>query len=300
MRSLRASEGAPSGSHFPAVRVSLVHVRTEPQIRTSKAARTLVSAFAALIGLSAATVACAQDAEELSEVRGVMIDPGHGGTDSGCVGVAGIPEKELTLKVSRRLRTALLARFPELEVELTREDDSYPTLEGRTHQANLMEADVLLSLHFNCAENHLATGIETFFLHPEGTAPGQEVPGLEHLGETLHHVEYGVAGEGIALIQNDLLRVGAMLDSARLAEEVQSSLIEATDMTNRGVRYARFRVLRGAHMPAIVAELGFLTNADESEVLFTAETLERLVTGLVDGLVSYDSWLVERESAVGP
>lgn len=223
-----------------------------------------------------------------------MIDPGHGGADAGCIGVAGIPEKELTLKVSRRLRTALLERFPDLEIALTRDDDSYPPLEGRTHQANVMEADVLLSLHFNCAENHLANGIETFFLHPEGTAPGEEVPGLEHLGETLHCVEYGVAGEGVALIVDDLRRVGAMLDSARLAEEVQDALIDTTEMTNRGVRYARFRVLRGAHMPAVVAELGFLTNEDESELLFTNEVLDRIVEGLVEGLVGYDAWLVER------
>jgi N-acetylmuramoyl-L-alanine amidase len=254
----------------------------------------LVSALAVLASWVAATAAHAQSEERLAQVQRIMIDPGHGGTDAGCIGIAGIAEKELTLKVSRRLRSALAERFPALETELTREDDSYPTLEGRTHQANLMEADVLLSLHFNCAENHLANGIETFFLHPEGTAPGEQVPGLEHLGETLHHVEYGVSGEAVALIEDDLRRVGAMLDSARLAEEVQGALIDGTAMTNRGVRYARFRVLRGAHMPAIVAELGFLTNSEESEALFTSETLDRIVSGLVEGLVSYDLWLAER------
>ena len=227
-----------------------------------------------------------------------MIDPGHGGADAGCVGVSGIAEKELTLKIAHRLARALTSEFPALVIEMTRSDDSYPTLEDRTHLANVMEADVLLSLHFNCAENHLAEGIETFFLHPEGTVPGEEVPGLEHQGASLHRVEYGVAGEGAALIVSDLFRLGAMLDSARLAESIQRELVEATGMTNRGVRFARFRVLRGAHMPAVVAELGFLTNEDESERILTDEVLDELVDGLVSGLRCYDDWLAERDSTL--
>ena len=256
---------------------------------------TCALAFALTLGAAAAA---GQDVQGLSALSSVMIDPGHGGTDAGCIGVSGIAEKELTLKIAHRLDRALAAEFPDLVTEMTRVDDSYPTLEGRTHLANLLEADVLLSLHFNCAENHLAEGIETFFLHPEGTVPGDEVPGLEHQGAALHCVEYGVGGEGAALIVSDLFRLGAMLDSARLAESLQRELVEATRMTNRGVRFARFRVLRGAHMPAVVAELGFLTNEDEAQRLVTNEVLDQLVSGLVEGLRRYDEWLAERDATV--
>lgn len=233
----------------------------------------------------------------LTEIESVMIDPGHGGSDAGCIGVSGVAEKWLTLKISRQLRRALAEEYPELATGMTRDEDAYPTLEERTHMANLMGADLFLSLHFNCAENHLAEGIETFFLHPEGTSPGEEVPGLEHQGETLHRVEYGVMGDVSELIVSDLIRAGAMLESARLAESIQRELIDATRMTNRGVRFARFRVLRGAHMPAVVVELGFLTNEDESERLMTTEVLNELVAGMVAGLADYDASLRARAAA---
>lgn len=238
----------------------------------------------------------ADDVAPLEHIERVMIDAGHGGSDAGCIGISGVAEKWMTLKISRQFRDALAESFPTLVIEMTRDDDSYPTLDERTHLANLMDADVLLSLHFNCAENRLAEGIETFFLHPEGTTPGDEVPGLANQGATLHRVEYGVCGDLSELIVSDLIRAGAMLESSRLAELVQRELIAATDMTNRGVRFARFRVLRGALMPAVVVELGFLTNEDESERLMTTEVLDRLVEGLVAGIVSYDAWLSERSA----
>lgn len=233
-----------------------------------------------------ATARPTQSVQPFVVLRRIMIDPGHGGTDSGCVGVSGVAEKELTLKTSRRLARALESRVE--WVGLTRDGDEYPTLEERTLAANLAESDALVSVHYNCAANPAAVGIETFFLDPAGTTPGDEVPGREELGPTRVVVEYGVGDELPRLIFEDLRRLGATWLSARLADAVQAALIEHTGAYDRGVRQASFRVLRGAHMPAIVAELGFLTNEEEGLEVLDGARMEAVVAGLLEGLAAYD------------
>ncbi len=231
------------------------------------------------------------DVAPFERLHTIVLDPGHGGTDGGCVGAAGVPEKFLTLKISRRLARALVGRVD--RVVMTRSDDGYPTLEERTHLANMEQADALLSLHFNCALNVEAQGIETFYLHPDGTVPGDVVPGMEPEGDSQLWVDLGVAGELPALIAGDLTRAGATWVSGALAEHLQTALIASTGMEDRGVRQAQFRVLRGALTPAVVVELGFLTHAREGKQLLTSERLDALVAGLVAGLTAYDHWMVE-------
>lgn len=247
-------------------------------------------ADAAVLEESAPTTA--PIAPPFEHLRVLVIDAGHGGEDDGCVGAAGISEKFLALKMSRRLEIAL---GPYVErVVMSREDDSYPTLEERTWLANMEEADALISVHFNCAVNTLAHGIETFYLAPDGTVPGDPVPGGGEDPSRLWH-DYGVAGEIPELIVDDLRRAGATWRSAVLAEEVQDALIDATGAMDRGVRQAQFRVLRGCRSPAIVAELGFLSHAREGKVVFTGERLEALTVGMVAGLRAYDAWLSAHE-----
>ncbi|MCB9508096.1 MAG: N-acetylmuramoyl-L-alanine amidase [Myxococcales bacterium] len=222
-------------------------------------------------------------------IRTIVIDPGHGGTDSGCVGVAGLPEKELTLKLSWRVVRLLQAEDPTLTIRMTREGDTYPTLEERTALANAVGADVLLSVHFNCAPNGQAYGLETYYLAPDGTVPGDVVPGLEAEGEALP-VPGGssVSGAETRLVLEDLRRASATWWSARLAEELLSAASSATGMASRGVREDRFRVLRGARMPAVVLELGFLTHAREGKRVFTGPRLDGLARGIVVGLRRFD------------
>ena len=233
----------------------------------------------------------AEAVEPFARLRTIVLDPGHGGLDSGCIGVAGVPEKLLTLTVAGRLRDALLDWDPTIDVVLTRTDDSYPSLEDRTRIANEVSGDVFLSLHFNCAENPLAVGVETFYLEPTGTAPGEIVPGREHFGPALPRTPVGVSGDIAALIVDDLTREGATAESARLAEVVQGALIDEIGTADRGVRQAQFRVLRGARMPANVVELGFLTHERQGKVVFGDAYLDDAVGGLVAALVEFDRWV---------
>lgn len=230
------------------------------------------------------------------QLRTIVIDPGHGGEDLGAIGVAGVLEKELTLAVAIRLRDRLAESNPELQVVLTRADDTYPTLSERLWVANTLDADLFVSIHFNAAANTLAEGIETYYLAPAGTVPGEVVPGFEDCGPAHPHAEVGVAGDLHSTIVEDLVRTGAIVTSAQVAESVQESLLAVTDATDRDVRQAQFRVLRGARMPAIVVELGFLTHAREGMRLVDVDYHELLVDGLVEALLDYDSWALARAS----
>ena len=163
--------------------------------------------------------------------------------------------------------------------------------EDRTRIANEVSGDVFLSLHFNCAENPLAVGVETFYLEPTGTAPGEIVPGREHFGPAMPRTPVGVSGDIAALIVDDLTREGATAESARLAEVVQGALIDEIGTADRGVRQAQFRVLRGARMPANVVELGFLTHERQGKVVFGDAYLDDAVGGLVAALVEFDRWV---------
>lgn len=223
----------------------------------------------------------------LQTIDRVVIDPGHGGDDLGTEG-HGVQEKDLVLGMSLDLADALRAAYPGLEVVLTRDSDTYPSLEERTHLANVVEADLFISVHANAAPNLLAHGIETFFLAANGTAPGQVTPGQEELGPTVVDTEVGVTGDVHALIVHDLHRQGALRGSARLADVIQSSLVDATGAFDRGVRTGQFRVLRGAMMPAVVVETGFLSNEDEGSRLLTAEYQARIIDGLVEAVGLYD------------
>ncbi len=235
----------------------------------------------------------AERAAPFVRVRTVVIDPGHGGHDGGAIGVAGVPEKVLALRTSLLLRAALLKEDPTLEVVLTRTDDSYPELGERAHLAEVVGADALLSIHYNWAHNPEAEGIETFHIAPEGTTPGEAVPGRPEIGPSWPGEGEGPAGLLEASIVADLSRTGAIELSRTLALEIQTGLIEATGAPSRGVRSAQFRVLRGTTVPAVVCELGFLSHASEGKRIFEDSAISVRVAGMVAGLRAWDAWLEE-------
>jgi N-acetylmuramoyl-L-alanine amidase len=228
----------------------------------------------------------------------IVIDPGHGGEDSGALGVDGTAEKDLVLAYSLALRDHLTASLPEAVVVLTRDDDSYPTLEERSQLANQLEADIFLSVHANSAANPAAQGVETFFLDPRGTAPGELVPGREHDGPCEVAHEVGVTGDVLAVVIDDLLRDGAHRRSAALAEAVQLRLVTATGAVDRGVRQGQFRVLRGLRSPAVVIELGFLSHTGEGARLVDPEYQHTVITALAEAVADYGVWSQQMQARI--
>ncbi len=204
----------------------------------------------------------------------IVIDPGHGGSEKGAVGPTGLAEKEVTLDLAKRLRD-VLEREPGVTVVLTRSDDRLVELDERTAIANHNQADLFVSLHLNAAPRRSAKGTETYYLSMEATDDEART------SAALENRSPGGASEdedpALELILWDLAQNSHLGQSSQLAESVQDHLNRLTGTRNRGVKQAPFRVLMGATMPAILVEVGFISNPDEEARFRTVAYREKVV-----------------------
>lgn len=239
-------------------------------------------------------------------VRTIVIDPGHGGTETGAIGPSGIQEKELTLILARDLE----ARLEQLgiRVVLTRNEDANLPHDNRTAIANQNQADLFISIHLNSSLGSGAHGAETYFLSTEASdaraaqaaaaenrapAPGAEGapadPGTQQ------------ALEDLELILWDLSQSHHLAESQRFANLVQGELNQALQLRDRGVKQAPFRVLKGATMPAVLVELGFISNPDEEKKLQDPEYRAALIGSLARAVQRYKAMVENRpDPAVAP
>ena len=197
-------------------------------------------------------------------IRTVVLDPGHGGGDRGTRGANSI-EKQMTLDVAKRVERDLEASG--VNVVLTRTSDRTLSLEDRVDFAGAKNADLFVSIHFNSGGS--ADGIETYCLPPAGVA------------STADALSRSTSRDGTA--------PGNRSDERNvwLAHCVHVSALRATGANDRGVRRARFYVLRYADCPAILIEGGFLTNRAEEQRILSAEYRERLAKAIADGILTY-------------
>ena len=188
----------------------------------------------------------------------LVLDPGHGGVEHGAMGPTGLREKDVTLDLANRLRREIERRAPKISVVLTRDEDRLVGLDERTAIANHNRADLFMSIHLNASHRLTATGAETYYLST-GSSETDERLVAEHEG-----AGYKTTGfEGrpdLDLVLWDLAQNVHLAESAALANTVQEQMNRLTGTRNRGVRQAPFRVLRGATMPAILIEVGFISN----------------------------------------
>ena len=201
----------------------------------------------------------------------IVIDPGHGGVETGAIGPSGLQEKVLTLDLARRLKVLLERQGT--TVVLTRDDDRVLPLDDRTAIANHNRAMLFISIHLNASKRKSAVGAETYFLSTAATdAEARTLAGLENKAyETPATSDTGTPevprDRGLELILWDLAQNSFLAESSKLAESVQTELNTMTGVRDRGVRQAPFRVLMGATMPAILVEAGFISNPEEESRL---------------------------------
>lgn len=211
-------------------------------------------------------------------VRVVAIDPGHGGGDPGSRGGGGALEKEITLDVARKLRTAIETRLG-LRVVLTRERDETVDLDARAAIANNNGADLFISLHVNASARPSATGAEVFHLSiDEYDAEARELAEQE----TDPVPVFGGGSRGIDLVLWEMAQLLYVDASAQLAAIVEAELRRRVVMSPRPLRQAPFRVLVGANMPAVLVELGSIADPDDESRLAGAP----FQTDVVDALVA--------------
>ncbi|HYM75851.1 MAG TPA: N-acetylmuramoyl-L-alanine amidase [Candidatus Dormibacteraeota bacterium] len=214
----------------------------------------------------------------------IVIDPGHGGHDTGTIGPNGLEEKDLVLEVGRRLGKMLETRLG-AEVVYTRKDDTFIPLETRTAIANQQRADLFISIHANSSRDEAARGVETYYLNFTSSQDALEVAAREN----------AVSEKSIYELQ-DLVKKIAMKEkieeSREFAGDVQQSLhsglaAKNPGIRNRGVKKAPFIVLIGANMPSILAEISFVSNPGDEHRLETSEYRQRIAESLYRGIAKY-------------
>jgi len=220
----------------------------------------------------------------------IVLDPGHGGVEIGATGPAGTQEKDLALELARRLKSAL-ERDAGATVVLTRDEDRMVPLDERAAIANHNRAELFLSVHLNAAKRRGAVGAETYFLSPNATDDeARTLAALENRASGVPETPQAGRAEGerdLELILWDLAQNQYLAESGRLAESVQRELNALAGTKDRGVRQAPFRVLMGATMPAILVEVGFITNPDEETRLKDPAYVEKVVGAIVRAVREY-------------
>ena len=222
-------------------------------------------------------------------VKCVVIDPGHGGHDTGTVSSGGMKEKDLVLDVARRLRGYIKRNYPDVEVILTRDADRFIALEERTAIANSRRADLFISIHANASPSKAASGVETFFVSPD-RAKSQDLQAAN--SENAKSVSDPAADKPQPVVAS--VTVGnRVAESRELARYIQAGLVRgigsASPRTaaNRGVKHAPFAVLMGAAMPSVLAEVSFMSNPRDEALLQTSAFRERIAASLFAGFNSY-------------
>ena len=216
-------------------------------------------------------------------IRAIAIDPGHGGDDAGTRGPDGTLEKEVTLSVARRLRNAVESQLG-LRVVLTRTTDATVALDERAAIANNNRADLFISLHTNASLHESATGAEVFYLSLDeydeearaaSAFTGQPIPVV------------GGGSRVLDIVPWELAQLRHVDQSARWAEIVADELGLRLPMSPRGLQQAPFRVLVGANMPAVLVEMGFISNPAQEAQLTSTTFQAAIVSGLLRSIIRY-------------
>jgi N-acetylmuramoyl-L-alanine amidase len=219
----------------------------------------------------------------------VTIDPGHGGAESGAEGSGGLIEKDLVLSIARELRQLLQARLG-LRVILTHDGDRTLSLDERTAIANNNKADLFVSIHADASPRRNARGSSVYFLsYSSSDADSQRVTMAQNRGS---------GGGDLDFILWDMAQASHLSQSSRFSEILQEELLSATGSgrSNRGIKQNTFRVLKGATMPAVLVEVGFISNADEEKLLTTKDYQNKLAEALFRGVLRFKD-LYESESS---
>src|SRR5512135_2083753 len=212
----------------------------------------------------------------------IVIDPGHGGKDTGALGHGGLKEKDVVLDIGKRLRDLIREQLG-CKVVMTRDTDVFIDLDARP--AKQKDADIFISIHANASRDRAARGIETYLLNTTKDRHIMELAARENM------MDVGRMGD-MGVILRDLVLDTKREGSLRLAHAVHEKLVDEMkgangSLNNRDVKQGPFWVLYGAEMPSILTEVGFITNPEEEQLLGTPEYRQKLANAIFDGIKDY-------------
>jgi N-acetylmuramoyl-L-alanine amidase len=220
-------------------------------------------------------------------VRRIVIDPGHGGKDPGAVGPHGVEEKTINLILAQELADTLREN-DQYEVLLTRMDDTFIPLEERSNLANRHNADLFISIHCNASLSSKLKGFEVYFLSEQASnSHADAVARLENASLALEGKEVPSPNQVKAVLRS-LVKTANINEASALGSLIDHHMGEKLSEPSLGVKQAAFYVLRGAEMPSVLIETGFLSNPKEERLLQDSRFRKKLIAGVASGVVAYD------------
>ncbi len=256
----------------------------DPIVRRAPGA---VLAAALLVALSVCPASGQATVEQGQRIQTIVIDPGHGGTETGAKGKFGNLEKDITLAISLKLK-AIVERNMGFEVVLTRDKDVDVSVENRSAIANNRKAGLFISIHANGAVQKKAAGSETFFLSLNAT--DEETRRLAYLENNSSALQSRIdpsSDDDLMMILWDMAQTAYIKQSSQLAEMVQGELDALLGTRNRGIKQAPFKILTGVACPAILVEVAFISNPDEEQKLASEDFQAKVAEAIYRGLARY-------------
>ncbi len=229
----------------------------------------------------------------LEKITFIVIDAGHGGKDPGAVGKGGIKEKTITLKTAKALEKKLRTVMPDMNIYLTRNSDRFIELSGRTEFANKLlkknENGIFLSIHVNATLSRKISGLETYFLSQNpSNEDARNTAALENNVVVLEEQGAGKKYEDVDYIEAMMLTTQILKESSILADSIQKGMVKKVKVfKSRGVKKADFFVLRGVLMPAVLVEIGFISNPNEAVQLQKENQQIKIADGIADGIINF-------------
>ena len=220
------------------------------------------------------------------KIHTIVIDPGHGGKDPGAKGFAGVREKDVVLDIAKKLK--LLLQEAGLNVIMTRESDTYPSLEQRTKMATDKDVDFFVSIHANSMPSRKTQGVEVYYVKTQHKRDLDEEQ--RHKNEKMFTRSLNAAPSNtLSAIVADMMYQLKISESGKMAMRLAHDLSSDLDTPNRGARHCRYFVVRNTLEPAVLIETGFLTNKQEEKRLNSSEYRQRLAESIARSILTYAS-----------
>lgn len=241
-------------------------------------------------GNTGPTVAAAADHNDSWKLTTIVLDAGHGGKDPGAIGIGNIREKDITLATAKYLRDELKRTMPGVKVVMTRDDDRFVELFRRGEIANEKGGRLFVSIHCNSMPEkpHPASGFECWILRPGRSDDAARVASREN-----GVIRYESDRKRYDSLDAEIAILGSLAQSAfarfseQLADNVRRALKGTTNIPDRGVHQAGFYVLVGASMPAVLIELGYLSNEKDAKILKEKSGQKKMAAGIAKGIRNY-------------
>jgi N-acetylmuramoyl-L-alanine amidase len=220
----------------------------------------------------------------------IAIDPGHGGEDPGAIGATGSREKEITLKIAKKLK-AKIDEEPNMRAVLTRDGDYFIPLHMRVLKARKLQADLFISIHADAFTNPAAHGSSVFALSEKGatSASARYLANKENQSDLIGGVSLNVKDPLLARTLLDLSQTATINDSLKLGKAVLGNIGEINKLHKNHVEQAGFAVLKSPDIPSILVETAFISNPDEERKLNDSAYQDKLVLSILTGIKKYFS-----------